>query len=157
MDFVQTANGPIIIWAIVLILFLVLEGMTMTTLVTIWFIPGTLVALLLAGLKAPAWAQIAAFLICSVISFIASVPLAKKINGNAKSTNYDRVIGKSCVVTEEVNNLKGTGKVTIDGKEWTARANIDGKIFKEGETAFVSYIEGVKVFLDKSEEIEIEE
>lgn len=142
-------TGMIYIWIGVLILMVIIEGLTMTSLATIWFIPGTLLAMLLAAFHVSIGIQIAVFLISAVISVIVTFPMAKKlINDRTKSTNYERIIGTNGIVQEEINNLKGTGRVKVDGKDWTARAKNEKNIFAVGDVVRIDYIEGVKLFVE---------
>ena len=111
-----------IFWLILLIVFVVAESIT-TTLVSIWFAAGSLVALVIAGLKGEIWLQVTAFVAVSIILLLATRPLAKKyLEPKITKTNYDRIIGETCLVEEEINNLNETGSVKIKGTTWTARS-----------------------------------
>ena len=57
------------------------------------------------------------------------------------------LIGKECVVTEEIDNVLGTGAVTVGGKVWTARTESDETKAQEGARAVVVRIEGVKLIV----------
>ena len=101
-------------------------------------------------LKAPLWLQIVWFVAVSALSLLLTRPLAKKyVNAHTTATNADMAIGRDCVVTEEIDNIRGTGAVTVGGKIWTARmASPDGKAAK-GETLRVLRIEGVKLIVEE--------
>ena len=59
----------------------------------------------------------------------------------------DMLIGKECVVTEAIDNVLGTGAVTVGGKVWTARTEEpDGKA-ETGKVMTVVKIEGVKLIV----------
>ena len=135
-----------IFWLIILIVFVVAESIT-TTLVSIWFAAGSLVALVIAGLKGEIWLQVTAFVAVSIILLLATIPLAKKyLEPKITKTNYDRIIGETCLVEEEINNLNETGSVKIKGTTWTARS-CDDTVIPEGSTVEIKRIEGVKVFV----------
>ncbi len=134
------------IWGALLLLFLIVEGAT-AGLASIWFALGALVALLASLLHAPLWLQIVLFFVVSIATLILTRPLARKyINGRRQATNADRVIGMTGRVTEDVDNIGGTGAVYIDGKTWTARSK-DGEYIPEGALVRADAIEGVKLIV----------
>ena len=55
-------------------------------------------------------------------------------------------------VTEEIDNIKATGKVKIDGMEWTARTKADGTVIGVGSLISVISIEGVKAIVEEIKE-----
>ena len=137
------------IWLAVMIVMLIVEGMA-PGLVCIWFAFGALAAMISAMLKAPVWLQLLWFVVVSVASLAVTRPLAKKyVNANTVPTNADMAIGKDCVVTEAIDNVRGTGAVTVGGKLWTARmADPDGRAEK-GAVLKVLRIEGVKLIVEE--------
>ena len=139
-----------VVWLIAMILLLIVEGLV-PGLISIWFALGALAALIAALMGAPVWLQVLWFLVISVAALILTRPLARKyVNGKAMPTNADRILGHDCVVTEAIDNLKGTGAVSVDGKVWTARmAEADGKA-PEGAVLRVVRIEGVKLIVTDS-------
>ena len=62
-------------------------------------------------------------------------------------TNADRTIGKECVVTEEIDNLRGTGAVSVDGKIWTARLEQEDGRAPKGSVVKAVRIEGVRLIV----------
>ena len=123
------------------------EAITVT-LVTIWFIPGAIVATILALLNLPLWSQLVAFFALSAICLIFFMPAVRK--KRIVRTNADSLIGKKAVVTEQVNNISGEGACKIEGKVWTARSSEEETTFKVGEVAVVKEISGVKLILTKT-------
>lgn len=138
----------LIIWTLVVILSLVLEAAT-AGLTSIWFAAGALAALILALVSPELVAlQIALFIVVSVVAIILTRPLARKfVNSRIKATNADRVIGENAIVTERIDNVAGTGTVTVGGRTWTARS-ISGEVIEAGILAKVHQIEGVKLLVD---------
>ena len=67
-------------------------------------------------------------------------------------TNTQVLIGKEVVVTEQINNLKGQGKVMVDGMEWTARSADNSIVFPKNRIVVIQKISGVKVIVGKSNE-----
>ena len=106
-------------WLIVMVILLVVEAMA-PGLVCIWFALGALAALFsaLGGMLLPG--QIVLFLLVSIAALFVTRPLVKKyINSKTQHTNADRILGQECVVTEQIDNLAGTGEIAVDGKRWS--------------------------------------
>lgn len=136
-------------WLCVIVLMLIIEAAA-PGLVSIWFALGGVVALISSILKAPLWLQVFWFVAVSVASLIFTRPLAKKyVNSRVVATNADRVLGCDVVVTEDINNVRGTGAVSHEGKIWTARSVDDGILIPAGEIVEAVRIEGVKLFVRK--------
>ncbi|MBR7147183.1 MAG: NfeD family protein [Oscillospiraceae bacterium] len=137
-----------LIWIAATIVFGIAEAAT-AGLVSIWFVFGSLAALLAAELGAALWLQIVVFLAVSVAALIATRPLAAKmLSKTIVATNADRVLHRSCRVTEEINNPKESGAVYVDGKTWSARSE-DGDTIPEGTVVSIVRMEGVKLFVRK--------
>ena len=137
-----------IVWGVIMVVMLAVEAATVG-LVTIWFALGALCALISSALGSPVWLQAAWFVIISAAALILTRPLAKKyVNGRSQPTNADRVLGKSCVVCERIDNLAGTGAVSADGKVWTARSET-GESIEQGAVVTAKRIEGVKLIVSE--------
>ena len=135
-----------IMWLVLLILFLVAEGAT-AAVTTIWFAIGAIVAMFAAIFGAEIWLQVVLFAVVSVICLLSLRPVLKKyLEPKKVKTNIDAIIGKQGVVLEKIDNLAGTGKVKIDGMEWTARS-ATGETIEKDTVIVVEKIEGVKVFV----------
>lgn len=140
-----------VIWIVLLVLFLILEGVTVQ-LVSAWFALGALCALLanLCGVGV-VW-QVVLFLVVSAICLIATRPLVKKMTATKiQKTNADRCIGAEAVVLEEINNLKSTGLVKAMGNTWTARSE-DGSVIPKDAVVIVRKMEGVKLIVSQQSE-----
>ena len=135
------------VWLVAMIVLLIIEGIG-PGLVSIWFAIGAFAAMISAILGAPLWLQVLWFFAVSILTLCLTRPFAKKyVNSRATPTNADMLIGKECVVTEEIDNVLGTGAVTVGGKVWTARTEEpDGKA-ETGKVMTVVKIEGVKLIV----------
>ncbi len=135
------------VWLIAMVALLVIEAIV-PGLVSIWFAAGALLALLLSLIGVDLWLQFTCFLVVSLVLLALTRPLAKKyVNAHTTPTNADRLIGADCVVTEEIDNLRGTGAVSVDGKVWSARMETpDGKAPK-GAVVKALRIEGVRLIV----------
>ena len=135
-------------WAAFSVVLLIAEGLTVG-LYFIWFAFGAFAAMIVAWLGAELWMQIGWFLLLSIFILLIARPLIRRnINAKSQPTNADRVIGMPCIVTEQVNNIKATGAVTVDGKIWTARS-ADGSVIEPGSTVVAQEIEGVKLIVEQ--------
>lgn len=140
------------VWLAVMIVLLVLEIITVG-LTTIWFAGGALAAMFVSALGGGIVLQIAVFLVISFILVIFTRPWALKyIKTGRVKTNYEGIIGKIVRITQDVDNLNGTGCAVINGQEWTARATEDEKKIAAGTLAKVVNISGVKLIVEQYEE-----
>ena len=79
-------------------------------------------------------------------------PLAVRfLNKDTLKTNVDRVVGMEGVVTEEISNLAGTGKVSLGGNVWTARTENEGGTIPVDAVVTVLRVEGVKLIVKVKE------
>lgn len=138
------------LWLFVAVVAIITEAFTVS-LVSVWFVPSALIAMILAFCGVPYWIQIPVFLLLSVLLILFMKPIAKKVLGVKHiATNADSLIGEQAIVTEEINNLEAKGQVKIRGQVWTARAQDKTKIYQKGEVLNVIAIEGVKLICKKS-------
>ena len=138
-----------VLWLIAMIVLLIVEGVV-PGLVSIWFAAGALAALLMALWGLPLWVQFLVFMVVSLVLLFLTRPLAKKyVNSRVTPTNADRIVGTDCVVTEEIDNLRGSGAVSVGGKVWTARMDKETEQAQAGEVVKVLRIEGVKLIVSK--------
>lgn len=142
-------------WAAAIIVFLIIEGVTVA-LQSTWFALGALAALLSALFGAPVWLQVIWFVVVSAAALYFTRPLVKKyINAKRQPTNADRMIGMAAIVTERIDNVAATGAVQVGGKRWTARSAA-GEVIEEGTIVEATVIEGVKLIVKVQEEMETE-
>ena len=136
-------------WLLLTAALLVIEAMT-AGLTTIWFAGGAVAALVLAFLGMPVWIQTGAFAAVSLVLLLITRPLALKYMKKGQgATSLDRLIGQEVLVTEQIDNLRGTGEVQVDGQYWMARSVDNDQISEKGEVAMVRSIQGVKLIVGK--------
>ena len=136
-------------WIAAIVVFLVIEAAT-ANLVTVWFAVGSAAALLAERLGAQIWLQALVFIAVSVGVLLTLRPFTRKyVNGSKHPTNADRVLGTVCPVTEEIDNIRGTGSVSVDGKVWSARTR-DGANIEKGTLVRPVSIEGVKLIVERA-------
>ena len=136
------------VWIAVLVLAVVAEAMT-SDLVAIWFVPAAIVSMVLVLLSAPLWLQILVFVAVGLALVIATRPLCRKLmKSSSARTNADALIGKTCIVTEEIRNIDEVGEVKIGGLCWSARAADADRVIAVGEQVVVMEIQGVKLIVE---------
>lgn len=140
------------VWLAVMSVLIIIEIITVG-LTTIWFAGGALVAMLIATLGGGTILQVVVFLVVSLVLLIFTRPFALNyINSTRIKTNYEGIIGKVVRITEDVDNINGTGCATVNGQEWTVRSVNDNNKIEAGKLAKVVNIKGVKLIVDKYEE-----
>lgn len=138
------------VWLGVTILAAIIEA-AVPALISIWFVPGGILALVASLAGGPLPLQVGLFLVGSAASLALTRPLARRLQKSGPtSTNADRVIGATAMVTEAVDNLHGAGRVSVMGNSWAARSEQSGEAIPAGETVTVVRIEGVKLIVARS-------
>lgn len=140
-------NGAFIFWAIVAVLALIIEAMT-AELVSCWFAPSALVAMILSPFVKTIWIQVIVFLGLSILLLAIGRGLVKKkLDTKKTNLNADSLIGKTGIVQEPINNISETGSVKIAGLIWTARS-VTGEEIPEGSVVVIREIQGVKLICE---------
>ena len=111
----------IFIWLGAIVLFCIAEAIT-TQLIAIWFVAGSVGALIASLCSASLWLQLIIFVILSGIFVVATRPLAK--------------------------NTEGKGQAKVEGQIWTARSS-DNQVIPAGEQVIIESINGVKIIVSK--------
>ena len=139
-------NTAAILWLIAMVVFLAVEGATVT-MVSLWFAVGSLAALIASLLGGAVWLQVLLFFLVSAALLAALRPFARKhFTPKLAKTNVDAIVGSQGYVTAHVDNLSAQGQVKLGAMVWTARST-SGEPIKEGTLVRVDKIEGVKVFV----------
>lgn len=140
-----------ILWLILFVVCVVIEIISMG-LTTIWFAGGALVSVIASLFQAPLWLQVLLFLLVSLILLFFTRPIAVKyFNKDRVKTNVEGMIGKQAIVISEVNNLQGTGQVTVGGMEWTARSVSEDATLPVGSVVWIKDVKGVKLMVDSEQ------
>lgn len=139
-----------IFWLILFVILLIIEIATMG-LTTIWFAGGALVAFLAAHIGFGVVVQVLVFLIVSILLLVLTRPIAVKFfNQERQKTNAESLIGQKAVVKEEINTLQATGRVEVNGMEWSAKTEGPG-IIEADTIVMIHGIQGVKLIVEKEE------
>ena len=139
----------VFIWLAVVVMALICEGLT-TALVSIWFVPGAIISIVLAALEVEVWIQTLTFFVVSVVCVVIFQSFFRKKLRRVKktATNLDRLIGETAIVTEKVDNLQAVGCVKVNGQLWSARSE-SGNIIEDGEIVEIIAVSGVKLICRK--------
>ena len=139
------------LWLGVAILAAVVEA-AVPSLVSVWFVPGGLVALVASLLGGPVWLQVLLFLGVSGAALALTRPLARRLmDRRQEHTNADRAVGAVALVTQDIDNVLGTGRAAVLGNSWSARSVTEEKI-PAGSRVRVERIEGVKLMVSHLEQ-----
>ena len=143
------AYGVMLFWAAVIVVTLVVEAHT-AEMVSIWFTPGAVVAMVMAIWVKIFWVQFLVFLALSAILLVIARVYSKNHPrpGKNEKLNADAVVGATGIVQEPINNLLGTGSVKIGALVWTARSANEGVTIPEGTVVTVKELRGVKVICE---------
>ena len=134
------------IWLILAGVFLIGEVMTAGFLI-FWLSIGSLIAMIVSFFTDSIIIQTSIFVISSVILIFATKPLVKKFaKVETVLTNAKSIIGKKGIVTVDINSIKATGQVKIDGEIWSAIGEDETDIPKGAEIEVLE-IKGVKVIV----------
>jgi membrane protein implicated in regulation of membrane protease activity len=135
-----------LIWLIASGVFLVVEIMTAGFL-TFWLGLGALLAMVTSFFTDNLIIQTAVFVISSVLLILCTKPFVNKyINKKTVPTNAYTLIGKTGIVTKDINTVKSTGLVKIGSEIWSAKTE-DDTIIPENSEVEVIKLEGVKVIV----------
>ena len=136
-----------LIWLTALVAFGLLEAATVS-MVSLWFMGGALAAMIAQLLGAGPWMQIIVFVVVSAGLLACLRPFVKKfVSPRRTATNTDAVLGREAIITETVDNLRATGTLKLDGKEWTARSTA-GETLEVGTVVKIVKLEGVKLYVE---------
>ena len=118
------------VWLGVLVLSLLIEA-TSAQLVSIWFVPAALIALVMSGLGAPIWLQVTSFSAISILLMLITRPLVKKFI-NEKSPYAEKKSEHNTGVGEVIEDITETsGRVLLKGIYWSAKS-IDASVIPVG-------------------------
>lgn len=136
------------VWFGIAMCALVLELITPTALVCVWFAIGAGFAYLVTWFQVSFWTQLIIFFSISLFCFIITRPLSKKImRGNQVATNADRVINQKAIVLKEIGEHQW-GSVKVLGSEWHA-ISLDKEEIEKDTIVRVIAIDGAKLIVKK--------
>ena len=142
-------TSMMIFWGVIFVLTVIAEFASMQ-LISIWFAVGSLGAFFAAMFDLGFTAQLAIFVLVSMLLLIATRPLLKKLRvKNVVPMNADKEIGSMAVIIEEVNGAAGTGRVRLNGVDWMAVSE-DGSVLPVDPVVTVTQVQGAKLLVKKA-------
>ena len=141
--------STLFLWGALLLFAIILEIAT-TSLISIWFIPGIVIAMILSCFNVSFAIQCIVFLIISVLCLILTKPIAKKLK-NSKidcETDLEKMIGTKHLVLKESLNEFETGMVRIKDIEWSILSS-DNQPLYVNDIVVVEKIEGNTLYCKK--------
>ena len=135
------------LWICISVAAAVVEVLTLSK-TAVWFVPAGLLVFFLAIFEVDVWIQVAVFIIISLILIGLSRVMSKnfinfvKFKETKEIKEYKNLIGKAAIVTEEIDNIKNTGSVRINGTIWTARAEDADELYENGLIVTIIKIDG---------------
>lgn len=129
-------NNLWIMWMIAAGGFLVIEALTVG-LVSIWFVPGAIIAAILSVWVKNFYIQLAVFLVISGITMFLSKKFFKKTKSEKLAESNDLLIGKTALAKTDISATDG--KVIVGDVYW--RAVSENQINK-GEYVTVTAVNG---------------
>lgn len=136
-----------IFWLAAIFVLTIAEVSTVS-LVSVWFIVSSCVALVLSFIVDSFMIQFTVFAVLGILLMITTRPILNKwLKPKNVKTNLDRVVGMNAIVTEEIKKGE-VGEVKVDGKRWSAISNTN---FKVGDSVLVLKIDGVKLIVGKKD------
>ncbi len=136
------------IWLTLFIILLIVEVVTPSTLVAIWFAFGSAVAMLCNVLNLSVFMQFTAFFLVSLLSMFFVRPLvAAYLKPTSVPTNYDRVIGETAVLIKPIENGEW-GTVKVLSTLWHC-TNVNQEEIPAGTMIKVVAVEGSKLIVQK--------
>ena len=134
------------VWLGLIVAFIAVEAATVN-LMSIWFIGGSVAGLVCAILGAPTLLQFAVFILVSALLLALLRPLLKKyLRVKPSRTNADRLLGQEALVTDDIDTLRETGAIRINGALGPAN-RVDDTQISAGSRVLIDRIEGAKVYV----------
>ena len=136
------------IWLILSGLILIIEAMTAGFLI-FWLSIGSLFAMITSFFTDNIFVQTSVFVISSTILIFVTKPFVKKF-AQAKSpikTNVYSIIGKTGIVTQEINSILSTGQIKVDGELWSAVGENDSSVIPKDSEVKILEVKGVKAIV----------
>ena len=143
--------GYLLFWGVIFVVMLIAEIASMQ-LVSIWFAVGAAGAFVAAMMNVSFAAQLAIFVIVSVLLLLLTRPLLTKLRVKQQPrTNADLNIGETAVVIEDIDPALGTGRARLGGIDWIAVSE-SGENIPVDTVVMVTRVDGAKLFVRDASE-----
>ena len=134
-------------WLIIAGVCLIIEIFT-TGFLIFWFSIGALITMVVSFFTSNIIIQTAVFVISSTILIFATKPFVKKFvkDEDTIKTNVYSIIGKTGIVTQDINPVQSKGQIKVAGETWSATSNDENLIPKDSEVKVLE-VQGVKLIV----------
>lgn len=135
------------IWLIVAGVCLIIEIMTVGFLI-FWFAIGALFAMIVSFFTNNLIIQTSVFVLSSGILIFATKPFVKNFVNKKDSikTNVYSIVGKTGIVTKDIDTIQALGQVKVDGEIWSA-IGLNDTTISQGTEVEIKEIKGVKAIV----------
>lgn len=135
----------VFVWAALVVLFVIIE-VTTVQLVSIWLAAGAMATVLFCCFTdVGLFGQLVIFTVTSGICLAITFPfLRKRLKKGYIATNSELEIGKSATVIEMIDPDRNSGRVTLNGVDWSA-LSADGSIIPANSIVTVTEVKGAKL------------
>ncbi len=137
----------LLIWGALLVVFILAE-VGSCALVSIWFVFGSLAAIVAAADGCTFLTQSLIFVATSTVLLLLTRPFVRSLKIKKIPTNSDEIIGMEGIVQTAIDNIKGEGRVVISSIDWAAKAT-NGRPIPAGSVIVVDKLEGVTLFVTR--------
>lgn len=136
------------IWLILAGILLVIEAITVGFLI-FWLSIGSLFAMITSFFTDNLFIQTAVFVVSSTILIFATKPFVKKFTQtkNPIKTNVYSIIGKTGIVTQEINSIQATGQIKVNGELWSAIGENNSSVIPKDSEVKILEVKGVKTIV----------
>lgn len=138
--------GCALLWLGVIVAAVAIESIT-SEMVSIWFAPAALVAMILSFF-CDFTVQLIVFIVLSAaLITVMKIFFTKreKLTGGKPQSGIEQLIGQSAVVVEQIDNRSEQGAVKINGQLWTARMDSDTDTPAVGDHVTIVKVSGSKL------------
>lgn len=136
-------------WLIAIIFFTIAEALTVS-MISVWFIVGSLVAMFVSLFGGTVTWQIISFIVISTIGLIIYlVWIRERLTRNDKiieRTNADRILEQEGIVIQTINPIENTGLIKVKGQTWSANS-YEEQIIEKDTIIIVKEIKGVRAIV----------
>lgn len=135
------------IWLIIAGICLIIEIMTVGFLI-FWFAIGALLAMITSLFTSNLIIQTSVFVLSSTILIFTTKPFVQKFvnNKNEIKTNVYSTVGKTGIVTQDIDSIQSLGQVKVEGEVWSA-LSFDDRNIPQGTEVEIKEIKGVKAIV----------
>ena len=133
------------VWIILAGIFVIFEMIIPTDFLIFWVGIGAAITGICSIFIDNITIQITIFVISSILLILCTKPFIRKLTKKTEHvhTNAYSIIGKSGIVTSDIDPISGKGQVKINNELWSAKTS-DSKSIKKDSIILVEAIDGVK-------------